>query len=291
MILITGATGHLGGATLNALLKKAQPSEFSVLVRNAKKAEAIAAKGVEVRVGDYNNAESLDAAFKDVDKLFFVSSDDLAARMEQHANVVNAAKRAGVKHIVYTSVLKQPEDPFFTAAVDHHKTEKLIDESGISYTFLRNAFYFETLPQLLGNVMESGEIAFPAGEGRLSNASRLDMAEAAANVLTQPGHENKIYEIASSTSVSFAEIAEILSELTTEQIEYVDIPLEDFTAYLESVGLPAEVIKITAGIGNAVKHGQLGLTSLDLETLLGRKPLTIREYLKETYLDQAAATA
>lgn len=291
MILVTGATGHLGSATLDDLLKKVQPSELAVFVRDAKKAESIAAKGVDVRVGDYRDVESLDAALKGVDKLYFVSSGDLAGRFEQHTNVVNAAKRAGVKHIVYTSILKQPEHPFFTAALDHQNTEKLIEETGIAYTFLRNAFYFETLPEMLGNVLESGKIVFPGGEGRLSNASRLDMAEAAANVLTQPGHDNKVYEIASNTNVSFAEIAEALSELTAEPIEYVDIPLEDFTVFLESIGLPAEVIEVTAGVANGIKNNELSLTSLDLENLLGRKPLTIREYLKQVYVNEVAVAA
>ena len=288
MILVTGATGHFGKAAIDFLLKKVNSSELAALVRDTKKAADLSAEGVEVRQGDYFNYNSLVKAFEGVEKILFVSSSDLTNRVTQHANVINAAKAANVKHIVYTSVLNPPEKPYFSAGTDHIETERLLKDSGVAHTILRNAFYFETLPMFLGDALETGRIFFPAGDGRLSNASRIDMAEAAANVLSGGGHENKIYEIGANDSFSFADVAVALSELAGKQIEYVDIPLEAFKAELASNQTPAPVIEMLSGIAEAVKHNELNFPSADLENLLGRKPLALREFLRQTYFGQNA---
>ncbi|HEY8561898.1 MAG TPA: SDR family oxidoreductase [Pyrinomonadaceae bacterium] len=289
MILVTGATGHFGGAALDFLLRKRNSEKTAALARDVQKAEGLRAKGIEVRRGDYFDYDSLVRAFAGVEKLLFVSSNDLTERVLQHANVIDAAKAANVERIVYTSVLNPPENPYFTASRDHLETEKLLRDSGIAYTVLRNAFYFETMPMFLGGVLETGEFAFPAGDARVSHASRLDMAEAAANVLLEAGHENKIYEIGANGSFSFQDIADALSELAGRPIAYVDVPLADFKAQLRENQTPAPIVEIIAGIAEAVRHGELNYPSADLENLLGRKLLTLKEFLRRTYFEKGAA--
>src|SRR5262245_41522675 len=139
MILVTTATGHLGTATIEFLLKKNVPaSQIAGLVRDEKKAAAFAAKGITLRKGDYHDAASLEQAFKGIDTLVFICSGDMVNRVSQHKNVVNAAKATGVKHIIYTSVLRASGTLKFTAGIDHFHTENLLKESGIPYTIFRN---------------------------------------------------------------------------------------------------------------------------------------------------------
>ena len=291
MILVTGATGNFGRAAIDFLLAKRDSETVAALARDLKKADDLKAKGVDVRQGDYFSFDSLVKAFEGVEKLLFVSSNDLTDRVGQHANVINAAKAAGVKHIVYTSILNPPEKPHFTASLDHIETEKLLQNSGIAYTILRNAFYFETIPMFLGNVLETGQLVFPAGDARISHASRIDMAEAAANVLTSAGHENKIYEIGANGSFSFVDLADALSDLAGRRIEYVDIPLADFKAGLIENKTPEPLIEIITGIAEAVRNNELNFPSADLENLLGRKLLTLKEFLQQTYFGQSESAA
>jgi NAD(P)H dehydrogenase (quinone) len=286
MILVTGATGHFGGAAIDFLLKKSAAGEFAALAREPERAEALTARGIDVRKGDYFDYDSLREAFAGIEKLLFVSSNEIENRVLQHANVINAAKAAGVKHIVYTGVLHPPEKPHFTAATDHVETEKLLKDSGVAYTILRNAFYFETIPMFLGDVLETGKIVFPAGDAKMSHASRIDMAEAAANVLLGAGHENKIYEIGANSSFSFADLADDLSALAGKKIEYVDLPLDDFKAELVKNQTPLPMVEMIAGIAEAVKHNELNFPSADLENLLGRRLLTLKEFLKQVYFSQ-----
>ena len=289
MILVTGATGHYGGAAIDFLLEKRNSEAVAALVRDVKKADALAAKGVEVRQGDYFDHDSLLKAFTGIEKLLFVSSNELTDRVRQHANVIKAAKAANVKHIVYTSILNPPENPHFTASVDHIETEKLLRESGVAYTILRNAFYFETIPQFLGDVLGTEKIVFPAGDAGVTHASRIDMAEAAANVLLTGGHENKIYEIGARESFSFQDLADTLTELAGKKIEYIDVPLDAFKAGLIKHQTPAPLVEMLAGIAEAVKNNELNYPSADLENILGRKLLPLREFLKQTYFGQSAA--
>src|SRR5688572_14936796 len=158
MILVTAATGHLGTATIDYLLKKNVPaSQIASLVRDEKKATGLSAKGIALRKGDYFDAASLQKAFEGIDTLVFVSSGSIEDRVSQHRNVVNAAKTANVKHIIYTSVLKASETLKFLPAIDHYHTETFLKESGIPYTIFRNTFYVEVLPMLFGGALESGQ--------------------------------------------------------------------------------------------------------------------------------------
>lgn len=280
MILITGANGHLGTATIDFLLKKNTPaSNITALVRDEAKGAALAAKGIALRTGDYFDAGSLAAAFAGIDTLVFVSGS-IENRLTQHQNVVNAAKAAGVKHIIYTSVLKAADNLKFFPGIDHFHTEAMLKKSGISYTVFRNTYYVEVLPMLLGGAMESGQWYYAAGDAKVNFASRLDMAEAIANVtINLSQHANKIYEITSGQSYSFPEIATVLSKVAGKTVSYIPIPLDALKEGMKQAGVPELHIPMYASIAEGIAAGEMDATDSSLEKLLQRKPADLKEYL------------
>ena len=284
MILITGANGHLGGATIDFLLKKNPTAKIKALVRSEEKGKDLKNKGVELAVGDYMDYTSLVKAMKDVDSLLLVSSSTMGNRHTQHANAIKAAKEAGVKHIVYTSVLKANPNSKLSIAIDHVNTEKEIKASGIDYTIMRNTYYSDFLPMIIGNAAESGAIYYSAGDTKINFALRLDMAEANSVVLSDlTNHKNKIYEITSGSAYSFNEIAAIISQITGKEIKYVDIPEEVLKENILKAGMPNDVVEMMSGIAYSMKVGEFSYTESDLENLLGRKPVDLKEFLKSIY--------
>ena len=262
MILVTGATGQLGGAVIDFLLKKVQPGEIAALARNPEKAKPIADRGVDVRVGNYDDPASLERAFAGIHRLLFISSSEIGIRDTQHANVVTAARKTGVGHILYTSFTRTTDEessPLHMLAATHILTEKLIKESGLTYTFLRNSLYSDALPLFLGDkVVETGTVYFPGGEGKSPFASRMDMAEATANVLTSDGHENQAYPFTNSDAYSFGDIAGMLSEITGKTINYVSPSPEEYKEQMSKVGVPEPVIGLAIGLGLAMQQGITG---------------------------------
>lgn len=287
MILVTGATGHLGKAAAEQLLKKTSPSNIAVLTRDAVKVSDLALKGVQVRTGDYNDYASLVKAFKGVEKLYFVSGTDVVNRVQQHTHVVKAAQEAGVKHVVYTSFQRKNESdtsPIALVAKSHIHTEKLLKESGLAYTILKHTIYMEMLPIFMGDkVLETGVIFQPSGDGKVAFASRPDMAEAAANVLTSSGHEHKVYEISGPVSYTYHDVAAIISEVTGKKITYTSPTPEVFKQVLAKAGVPPEYIGVFASFGEGIRQGEFDLPDNTLERLLGRKPVSLREYLQVVY--------
>lgn len=287
MILVTGATGQLGGAVIDFLLKKVQPSEVAALARNLDKAKLLADKGVKVIEGNYDDPASLEQAFAGVDRLLFISSSEIGIRDTQHANVVTAANKTGVGHILYTSFTRTTDDessPLHMLAATHILTEKLIKEAGLPYTFLRNSLYSDALPLFLGeNVIETGTVYFPGGEGKSPFASRLDMAEATANVLTSEGHENQAYPFTNSEAYSFGDIAGILSEISGKTISYVSPSPDEYKETLTKAGVPEPVIGLGIGLGLAMQQGITGSGDPTLGKLLGRQPASPKVVLQAVY--------
>ncbi|MBD2704655.1 SDR family oxidoreductase [Spirosoma sp. BT702] len=279
MIAITGASGHLGKATLDFLTVKTNADSLVALVRNPEKATDLAAKGIHVRQADYGDYAALVAGLVGVDKLVLISSDALGdERVQQHTNVINAAKEAGVTHIFYTSAPNPSLDALFTPAIDHFRTETLIKESGLTYTFFRNNLYLDILPLVIGDAPQSGKLYYPAGDGKVSFVLRADIAEGLANALTSEGHENKVYEIGSPTAWTFGDIAAAVSE-SDKSVEYVDIPASAYEAELAK-HLPAHVVGVYAGMAKGIKQGDFNVADSSLEKLLNRQPVTLETYLK-----------
>jgi NAD(P)H dehydrogenase (quinone) len=286
-ILITGATGQLGKEVVNALLKKTDAGNVSVLVRDAAKAEDLKAKGVDIRIGNYDDEASLVKAFKGIDSLYFVSSSELANRSQQHENVVKAAKEAQVKHVVYTSFQRRNEtasSPIAAVSAGHLAAEEALKKSGMAYTILKHGLYLDMLPIFLGEkILENGQIYQPAGEGKTAYILRKDLAEAGAAILNGTGHENKIYEAYAGKTYSYPEIAKIVETISGREISYTSPTPEEYIQTLTTAGVPMEFAGMFAGFGEAIKQGEFADTSHFMEDILGRKPVTAEEYLKEVY--------
>lgn len=283
MILVTGANGNLGKGTIDFLLKKVEPSQIAALVRDPKKGEELKAKGIEVKIGDYFDYASLINAFKGIDKLVLISSGSLEDRTTQHINAIDAAKKAGIKHIFYTSVVTPSPSASFTAVQSHIETENHLKQSGIAYTIFRNTLYLDVIPMIIGDAVQSGKIYYPAGEGGVGFAARLDMAEALANVVSSGNHENKIYEITGSTAYSFYDIAKVLSEVTQKQIEYVNIPPEVMEQELIKINLPPAAVVLYTSMAKAIRQNELNYVDSSLEKLLGRKPVGLKEFFRTLF--------
>lgn len=282
-ILVTGATGHLGKAVVAALLKDTDAANITVLVRDLSKAADLQAAGATVLLGDYNDYTSLEAAFKGIDKLYFVSGNDLASRIPQHENVVKAAVAAKVGHIFYSSFDRKTEDgssAITFVAEAHLHTEELLKASGISYTILKHTVYADMLPMFLGEkVLETG-IYLPAGKGKVAFATREDMAIAGAKLMLGSGHENKSYILAGEASYSFDEVAAILSELAGKTVTYTSPSVAEYTAKVSAAGVPEEYSHVFAAFGQAMDQGEFDFPDSTLAKILGRKPESLKEYLK-----------
>lgn len=288
MILVTGATGHFGNATINSLLEKGvKADQILALVRHEQSTDNFKKKGIDTVVGDYDSYTSLVSAFKGIDKLLFVSGSDITRRLSQHQNVINAAKETGVKHLIYTSFQRRNEtetSPLWTVAQSHIQTEKWLKESGIDYTILKNNLYMDFLPGFIGEqVLETGVIYVPAGSGKISSVLRSEMAEAAASILTTSGHVGKAYDFTNTQAVSYQEIAQIISELSGKTISYISPSAEDYEKTLTDYGFPTEAIAIFSSFAVAQAKGELDVVSTDIEALLGRQPLSIRAFLSNLY--------
>lgn len=286
MILVTGATGHFGKATIDFLLNKGiAPSHIIGMVRDDEKASDLKSKGVQSRVGDYNNYASLVSAFSGVEKLLFISGSEIENRSIQHQNVVNAAKEAGVKQVVYTSFLGKNEtesSPLWIVAESHLQTENWLRESGMDYTILKNTLYMDFVPVFMGeNVLDVGIIYLPAGSGRVAAALRSEMAEATANILLSDNHVGKVYRFTNSESFSYDEVAQILGEISKKDMKYISPTVEDFSSTLKGFGVPDSIIGLTAGFAIAQAQGELEEVGNDLENLLGRKPTTVKAFLNQ----------
>jgi NAD(P)H dehydrogenase (quinone) len=287
MILVTGATGQLGKATIENLIAKGiEPNSISALVRDAAKAEDLKAKGVTVKVGDYDNYDSLVAAMKGEEKLLLVSGTDIQNRLAQHKGVIDAAKEAGIKHIVYTSFARKnntESNPLGIVATAHIETDNYLKASGLDYTIMLNGLYADVLPMFTGqNVTETG-IFFPAGEGKTSFTLRADMAQAAATILSTDGHANREYVIAGTKKYSFQEVADLFSEILGKPVAYISPDLETYKAALAQAGVPDMYIGMNVAFGEAIKQGEFESEMSDLEPLLGKPAADLKDFLKVVY--------
>ncbi|GAB3579977.1 SDR family oxidoreductase [Hymenobacter daeguensis] len=286
MIAITGATGHLGLATIKALAAQIAPSEIVAVVRDPQKAANTLPQGVAVRQGDYNDPAALLTAFQGVETVLLISTSELEyeARLREHKNVIDAAKQAGVRHLIYTSVVNPSPESAFGASPSHFATEEYLKSSGLAYTIFRNTLYLDIIPMLVGEgTLPSGKLYSSAGDGKVSYALREEIAQALANVLTSEGHDNQIYDIAPGPAYSFQDIASGLSEVTGQPVEYAPVSDEEIAASLREHQVPEPFINLLLGMSKAMKEGEFDAASGTFEQLLGRKPTDLKTYLAGVY--------
>ena len=276
MIVVTGATGKLGRHVIEGLLEKVPAAQIVAAVRDPQKAADIAALGVTVRQADYTRPDTLNAALAGAEKLLLISSSEVGQRIPQHLAVIEAATNAGVKLLAYTSILRADTSALALAA-DHKATEAGIRASGLPFVFLRNGWYLENQTESLGPALQHGAIIGAAGEGRFASAARSDYAAAAVAVLTQPGHENKVYELAGDTSYTLSDLAREVSRQAGKPIAYNNLPPAEFQKALEGFGLPAELARMLADADSGAARGELDSKSDDLHTLIGRPALSLAD--------------
>lgn len=269
MILVTGATGHLGQLVIDALLARAPASQIVAGVRSLDKAASIAAKGVATRALDYNDPASIDRALEGVDKVLLISGNDIGQRVRQHGAVIAAARRAAVKHLVYTSILQADRSKLILAG-EHRATEELIEASGVPFTFLRNGWYTENYTAGLAATIAAGALLGAAGEGRFSPAARADYAAAAAVVLTSDGHAGQRYELAGDRSLTLRELAAEIAAVSHKPVAYQNLSAAQYAATLQSFGVPEGFAKVLADSDEGIARGELADDSATLRRLIGR---------------------
>lgn len=266
-IAVTGATGQLGSLVVNALKARTASSNIVALVRKPEKAASL---GVEARAFDYSQPEALPAALAGIDALLLVSSNEIGQRGPQHRNVIEAAKKAGVSWIVYTSLLHADTSAITALSGEHLDTEAVLKASGVDYTILRNGWYTENYTGSVAGAVQGGAFLGSAGAGRISSATRADYAEAAAVVLTTPGHRNKTYELAGDVAYTLADLAAEISRQTGKTIPYKNLPEAEYAKVLEGFGLPAGLAAAFAGFDAGAAQGALYDKAGELSRLLGR---------------------
>lgn len=277
LIAVTGASGHLGRLVVEALLaRNISANRIVALVRVPQKVADFAERGVEVRRADYTKPETLETAFKGVERLLLVSSNEVGGQFTQHKKVVEAARTSGVGFLAYTSIVKA-DTSSMKLAVEHLATEQFIRESGIPFAILRNSWYFENYTDQFTSIQQHGAVFGSAGDGRVSAASRADYAAAAAAVLTADGGENKVYELGGDRAFTLDELATEISAQVGRKIVYRDLPLEDYAQALIGAGLPEPLARIMADADLGIKRGDLLVESGDLSRLAGRPTTTLAD--------------
>lgn len=269
-ILVTGATGQLGRLAIDALFARGvAASDVVALVRDADRASDLAERGVTVRTGSYDDPASLDAALVGVDRLLLISGSEVGRRAEQHQNVVDAAVRAGVGLVAYTSIVRADTSPL-ALADEHRATEEALAASGLPTVLLRNSWYVENYTAQVPVQLEHGAVLGAAGEGRVSAATRADLAEAAAVVVAEDGHAGQVYELGGDDAFTLTEYAAELSGQAGTPVAYRDLSVADYAAALVGAGLPEGYAQVLASCDDGLRQGALLVETGDLSRLLGR---------------------
>jgi NAD(P)H dehydrogenase (quinone) len=286
MILVTGATGGLGKTTIDKLVELVNPSKITAMIRDESKGRDLIDKGVHLVIGDYMNYDSLVSAFKGVDTVILISAPTFTDRDTQQRNAIKAAIASGVKRVIYTGIQRKEGSNYVIPMVTESDldTEKALKESGLSYTIVLNNIYADVLDFLLGeNPAQLSAVEFPAGNGRISFTTRKDLGAGLALLAVQEGHENKTYTFTNSESLTFSQIADIISELSGKTIKYEDVDRAAYVSKLAGNGLPEVVADFAAEWADAVREGELGEVYPILTELLGKYPTSLKDYLKEAF--------
>lgn len=283
-LLVTGAAGQLGRRVLANLLDGhgIDPARLVAVTRDPAKLADLAARGVTVRRGDFDDPASLPSAFAGVDRMLLISTDALdrpGARVAQHRAAIAAAEAAGVSHVVYTSMPK-PDDSVIPFAPDHLSTEQALAASRLGWTILRNAWYVENLSFALPAVLASGKWFTAAGEGRTAYVWREDCARAAASALAASPSANAIYDITGPEALTVAEVAATVGDVLKKSIAVVQVSEDDLAKGMMAAGVPAPLASIFAASDTNVRLGKFDVVTDAVERLTGRKPETLRSWFE-----------
>jgi NAD(P)H dehydrogenase (quinone) len=288
-VAITGAAGQLGRLTAQLVLERLPPAEVVLVTRRPDAIADLAGAGATVRHGDFDEPDSLPAAFAGCERLLLISADVLGNRVAQHTAAIDAAAAAGVRHVLYTSGVNAGSALPLVASHEHGATEEAIRDRGLRCTALRNGLYAEFQVAPAARAAVSGRLVHNSGDGRTAYVSRADCAAAAAAALTTGGHEDRIYDITGPELISQADLAALVTAITGRPVEAVAIDDETAAQLLVDAGLPPEAARIYASFGTAIREGVLDGVSQAVEDLTGRPPCSMREVLEahRSVVDQA----
>ncbi|GAA0976956.1 SDR family oxidoreductase [Nocardiopsis tropica] len=280
-VVITGATGHLGRLVVADLLAHGLPADrITATGRDAGRLAALAATGVRTARADLDDPQALKAAFQGADTLLLISGSEVGRRVPQHTNAVEAAKEAGIGHIVYTSA-PRATDTTLVLAPEHKATEEVLAASGVPATILRNGWYNENYGQQIDRARESGVVTGSVGGGRVASASRQDYAEAASAVLRAPeAHAGAVYELSGDTAWTHPELARDLGAVLGREVVYRDLTPEEHLAALTAAGLDEGTAGFVVALDANIRDGELDATSGELSRLIGRPTTPLAETLR-----------
>lgn len=281
MIAITGATGQLGRLVIAALLKKVPANQIIAAVRSPEKAKDLADLGIEVRQADYSQPATLESAFKGVEKLLLISSSEVGQREAQHQAVIDAAKRAGVKLLAYTSLL-HADNALLGLSADHLATEAALRASGLPVVLLRNGWYHENYAASIAPALVHHAFIGAVGNGRISSAARQDYAEAAAAVLVLEDQAGKVYELAGDESYTLAEFSAEIARQSGKKVDYVNLSQAEFAKALTGAGLNEWLANMLADSDAGAAKGGLFDDSRTLSKLIGRSTTPYQEVIAAT---------
>jgi NAD(P)H dehydrogenase (quinone) len=290
--VITGASGAFGRMVTELLLEKTPPSELILVTRKPEALAHLAARGAQVRYGDFDAGDSLAAAFAGGERMLLISTLDVGERRRrQHTAAVEAAVAAGVQHIAYTSSVGiHPRSPAFVVA-DHLHTEELLRRCGVAFTILRDSQYAEVVATMIApQALASGKWVTSAGEGRMAFVSKKDCVAVAAAVLSTPGHEGAVYEITGPELLSFRDAAALAAEISGRPIEYVVVSHEEKQAEFDAAGIPRRYVEGVLheqsgpwasdemmSYERALGEGYFAVCSRHVELITGRPALSLRD--------------
>ena len=280
MIVITGATGQLGSTVVDDLLRRVMSGQVAVSVRDPEKASDLASRGVEVRTGDFADADGLAKAFAGADQILMISVDRLGEEARRlHRAAIGAARMAGVRRVLYTSHMGARASSPFLPADQHASTEADLAESGLIYTSLRHGFYAESCLQMVGDGLNAGELRVPE-DGPISWTARADLAEADAAILADEGHWDGITPpLTASDAITMAELASIASEVVGREVRHVVVSDQEWRDAKIAAGMPGFYAEMLMGAFRAARRGDFAATDPTLKQLLGRAPRTMRDAL------------
>ena len=279
LIAVTGASGQLGRLAIQFLLSRHPAARIVAIARDPAKIADLAEAGVQVREGDYDRPDTLDAALAGVERLLLVSSSEIGKRAPQHQAVIDAAIRAGVSLVAYTSLLHADTSPL-GLAVEHVQTEQALQASGLPHALLRNGWYAENYTAGIAGALQHGVVLGSAGDGRLSLAARADYAEAAAIIMASDATQaGKVYELAGDHAITLTDFAALVARKTGIPIAYQDLPQQDYRDALLSAGLPGFVADLLSDSDAGAAKGGLFDDSGTLGRLIGRATTPIEDVI------------
>lgn len=287
-VLVTGASGDLGRKTVLHLLKRKSAGDVVALVRDPAKAADLSSLGVELRQGDYLDRASLSRAFKGVEKLMLTATHAFTDRNTAHANVIDEAVRAGVRHLVFMPISRKRDSTFTMKEITAEDifTVDRLRSSGLTYTLAEHPPFLDVLAFYVGKDAHEKGVRVPPGTGKFVAATRADLAEAHAAILTGQGHENRTYTLTGDPAISFADIAKILSQIHKRNVPYVPISEGEYAEQIKlATGVPDFVVEFVCKWVNGMNAGEWQDQTSDLERLIGHKPKTALEFFRDDYLD------